>query len=439
MIPKLLVAALISGSVVLSPGAGLSQPSYPSYTQKATLTWWDWGTNDQAVVNMFEKKYPTIHVIPRNVGAGTPEYTKLLTAIKAGSGAPDVVQIEYERLPQFIATGGLRDLAPLGANRYRSYFLPWTWKQVSQGKAVYAIPVDSGPTALFYNSKIFSRYGLTVPTTWAAFQADAAKLHKANPHLYMSWFDPTGGGWFLSLAWAAGARPFVQTGSNSWRVDIASPQMEKVANLWGQMVQKGYVQPIAASSPDWIKSLSSGRYAAFIGAAWSPSYQLATYVKPNAGWKAAPLPQWPSGSFTTGNYGGSTYAVTTQSKYPSAALLFAAWLNTSQQGIRWNVLPGDKGGRGVWPTDNAALDNQQLLNQPVPILGGQRVGTLFAKAARAVDTRFQWSPWTTYFYDRYSAEASKAVKGQETWNQALATMQTAVSQFAQQQGYTVSH
>lgn len=439
MIPKIFATALLASSVVFSSGVAVSHSPHPLSASRVTLTWWDWGTNDQAVVNTFEKQYPTIHVIARNVGAGAPEYTKLLTAIKAGSGAPDVVQIEYERLPQFIATGGLRDLAPLGTNRYRSSFLPWTWNQVSQGKSVYAIPVDSGPTALFYNSKIFTTYGLTVPTTWGAFQADAVKLHKANPHLSMSWFDPTAGTWFLSLAWAAGAHPFAQTGGNSWRIDLASPQMEKVANLWGQMLQKGYVQPVAAFTADWSKALASGQYAAFVGAAWSPSYQLAPYLKPGTGWKAAPLPQWSSGSFATGNWGGSTYAVTTQSQHAAAALQFAAWLNTSQQGIRWNVLPADKAGRGVWPTDNAALDNQQLLNQPVPILDGQRVGTLFAQAARAVDTGFQWSPWTTYFDDRYSAEAAKAIKGQETWNQALTNMQTAVSQFAQQQGYTVSH
>src|SRR5205085_1498412 len=143
-----------------------------------------------------------------------------------------------------------------------------------------------------------------------------------------------------------------QTGSNSWRIDIASPQMQKVANSWGQMIQKGYVQPIAAFTADWSKALASGQYAAFVGAAWSPGYELAPYRKPGAGWKAAPLPQWSSGS---------------------------------------------------------------------------------------LDTGLQWSPWTTYFYDRYGAEASKAIKGQETWSQALANMQAAVSQYAQQQGYSVSH
>jgi multiple sugar transport system substrate-binding protein len=438
MILKLLTVALIGSSVIVSAPPDAGQPAYPAYTRKVTLTWWDWGTNDQAVAKLFEKQYPNIHVIARNVGDGTPHYTKLSTAIKAGTGAPDVVQVEFDKIPQYVATGGLRDLAPLGAARYRPFFQPRIWNQVNRGKAVYAIPVDSGATALFYNSKLFSRYGLGIPTTWDAFLADAAKLHAADPHLYMSWIDPADGGWFLSLAWAAGARPFHQTGSKSWRINIASPQALKVATLWDQMFQKGYVQPIGTWTPDWAKALARGRYATFVGAAWSPSYELAPYLKPGSGWKAAPLPQWSGNSFATGDWGGSTYAVTTQSKHPEAALLFAAWLSTSEQGIRWNVLPADKGGRGVWPMANLSFSNRRLLNQPVAILDGQRVGTLFANAARAVGTGFQWSPWTTYFDNRYAAEASKAVQGRETWNQALTNVQASVSQFAKQHGVTVT-
>jgi multiple sugar transport system substrate-binding protein len=232
MVPKLVVVALVSSSLVLSLGASIVQPTYPAYTKQATIKWWSWTTNPQNVIKAFEKQYPSIHVVRENVGSGATEYTKLLTAIKAGSGAPDLVQIEFDHLPQFIATGGLRDLAPLGAKRYRPYVLPWTWNQVSQGHAVYAIPEDSGPTVLFYNAKIFSKYGLAVPRTWTDFAADAAKLHKANPHIYMSFYDPLQGHWFLSLAWAAGAHPFAQTGANSWKVNLTSAPILKVAHLW---------------------------------------------------------------------------------------------------------------------------------------------------------------------------------------------------------------
>ena len=39
------------------------------------------------------------------------------------------------------------NLVPYGANKYKSDFAPWAWKEVSQGSAVYAMPSDAGPMA----------------------------------------------------------------------------------------------------------------------------------------------------------------------------------------------------------------------------------------------------------------------------------------------------
>jgi hypothetical protein len=72
-------------------------------------------------------------------------------------------------------------------------------------------------------------------------------------------------------------------------------------------------------------------------------------------------------------------------------------------------------------------------------LDGQRAAGIFIPASKAVDTRFQCSPWTNYFASAFGVQVDKAVKGQESWTQALANTATAVSQFAQQQGYTVTH
>jgi multiple sugar transport system substrate-binding protein len=130
-------------------------------------------------VKDFEKAYPNIKVHVNNIGGGPAEYQKLQTALKAGSGAPDVAQIEYDFLPSFIATDGLADIAQYGANEAKQYFVPWTWGQVSpDGKTVFGIPQDSGPLALNYNKKIFDQYGLSVPTTWDEYAQDAEKLAK---------------------------------------------------------------------------------------------------------------------------------------------------------------------------------------------------------------------------------------------------------------------
>ncbi len=55
--------------------------------------------------------------------------------------------------------------------------------------------------ALFYNKKIFDKYGLTVPTTWDEYVADAKKLHAANPKEYIT-NDTGDAGFVTSMIWA---------------------------------------------------------------------------------------------------------------------------------------------------------------------------------------------------------------------------------------------
>ena len=76
------------------------------------LTFWTWVPNIAKEVALFEAKYPAVKVKVVNAGQGTPQYTKLRTALKAGSGAPDMVQIEYQAIPTFTITDSLLDLRP---------------------------------------------------------------------------------------------------------------------------------------------------------------------------------------------------------------------------------------------------------------------------------------------------------------------------------------
>src|ERR1035437_6390088 len=167
-------------------GVGLGQAA-PAKAP-VSITFWSWVPKLQDEVTMFEKAHPNIKVNLVNAGQGLAEYTKLRTALKAGSGAPDVVQIEFQYMPTFELTGKLVDLTQYGANDVKKAFVPWTWDQVSAGSKVYSIPQDSGPMALLYRADIFAKYKLAIPTTWAQYAQEAATLHKANPKLYMTEF-----------------------------------------------------------------------------------------------------------------------------------------------------------------------------------------------------------------------------------------------------------
>ena len=108
------------------------------------LTFWTWVPDIQNQVDMFMEEYPEIDVEVVNVGQGADHYQQLRTAIQAGSGAPDVVQIEFQHLSSFRLGDNLMDLAPYVGD-LSGLYPEWIWSQVSEGDAVYAVPQDAGP------------------------------------------------------------------------------------------------------------------------------------------------------------------------------------------------------------------------------------------------------------------------------------------------------
>ena len=108
----------------------------------------------------FEAKYPNVKVNLVNAGTGNDQYTALQNAIKAGSGVPDVAQIEYYALPQFALAKSLdrpdRRTAP---DELEGTFTPGPWNSV-QRRRRHLRPAawTPGPMALFYNKEVFDKY-----------------------------------------------------------------------------------------------------------------------------------------------------------------------------------------------------------------------------------------------------------------------------------------
>lgn len=417
--------------VVLAACGSSSGGAAPTSSGPVTITFWSWTPNIQSEIDMFEKAYPNIKVKLVNAGQGTPEYTKLRTALKAGSGAPDVVQIEYQYLPTFELTGKLVDLAPYGANDVKKDYIPWTWGQVSSGDKVYGIPQDSGPMGLLYRKDIFDQYRLPVPTTWEQYAQEAATLHKANPKVFMADFAPGQGGWFTGLAWQAGSRPFKGSGTNL-SININDAPALKVANYWGNLIKQKVVDTAPDFTNDWYSALGDGKYATWITAAWGPVFLSGVAAKSAGKWRAAPLPQWSAGEKAAGNWGGSSDAVTSQSKYPKEAAQFAIWLNhdkpTAQMFVQKQFL---------FPVLKSMLTDPTF-DAPSTFYGGQKVNEVFAEASNYVDTNFQWSPFQDYVYTQYGNQVGDTVNGKITFEQAINNLQTNVVGYAKSQGFTVN-
>jgi len=424
----------LAGLAVAAACAAATITSLASAQSPAQITFWSWVPNIQNQVNEFNSSHSDIHVNYVNAGQGETEYQKLTTALQAGSGAPDVVQVEYQYIPQYVQIHGLVNIAKYIPANTGSKFVAWVWKQVSPNKkTVWAMPQDSGPLGMLYRTDIFKQYGLTIPKTWAQFAADAVKLHQANSSDYLADFPVNDGGAIFGMFWQAGAEPFSVKG-NTVTIKIDDPAAMKVANFWGKLIGDGDI----AAQPDfetaWYSALTNGTYASMTpAAAWAPVFLEGLAKSTSGSWGAAFIPQWSStGKPVNGNWGGSTSAVTTQTTDAKAAAQFAYWLNTNSQSTSQFA-----NSQSLYPTLKSLANSPSFANQQIAFYGGQEVNKLFAKASTEVNTNFQWAPFQSEVYTVLQDELGKAVQGQESFAQAMQNTQAQIVTYAKQQGFKV--
>jgi multiple sugar transport system substrate-binding protein len=421
-----------SGGAAANPSAAQSSAA-DALNTPTTLTFWTWVPSIQTTVNAFEKKYPNIKVNVVNAGQSAAEYTKLQTAIKAGSGAPDVAQIEYFALPQFALSKQVVDLTAYGASSLKSGYTASAWSQVALQGGIYGYPQDTGPLTMFYRTDIFKSLGLTPPTTWDEFATDAAKIHAADPTHYITSIDPGDAGGVDSLIWQAGGKPFQTTGSTSVSVNLKDSGSAKFSALWTSLLSKKLVDPTPGWTTDWWKSMGSGKYAMWIAGAWAPGSLETTIAATKGKWAAAPVPQWTAGDSVSAENGGSSDAVISTSTHKAAAAAFAAWLNSNTEGAT------SLNSIGLFPATTALLDSSTFLDQTFPFFNGQKANQVFAASSKAVAAGWQYLPYQVYSNSIFKDSVGQAITNGSDLSSALGTWQTSISQYGTQQGFTVAN
>jgi multiple sugar transport system substrate-binding protein len=426
----LTAAACSSGSSSSSSDSGGSIDG--ALDKATTLTYWSWTPGIEKTVALFEQKYPKIKVNVVNAGQSAAEYTKLQTAIKSGSGGPDVAQIEYFALPEFALNKQVVDLSKWGANDWKSLFTASAWNQVSTNGGVYGVPEDTGPLTMFYRTDIFKNLGLTPPTTWAEFETDAEKIHAADPTKYITSIDPGDAGGVDSLIWQAGGKPFTTTNSTTVSVNLADDGSTKMSTMWTSLLQKKLVDPTAGWTNDWWHAMSSGKYAMWITGAWAPGSIESTIPETSGLWNAAPVPQWTAGGTASSENGGSSNAVSATSQNKAAAIAFAKWINSDPTGTK------SLSDNGLFPATTALLNDQTFLNTPIKVLGGQLANKVYAQSSSNVTLGWQYLPFQVYANSVFKDTTGQAIGNGTDLAAGLKSWQSRITDYAKQQGFTVN-
>ncbi|WP_329621665.1 sugar ABC transporter substrate-binding protein [Streptomyces sp. NBC_01255] len=407
------IAGTATALAVLTACGGGGDDTASKPNGPVTLTFWGWAKGSKDVVDAFNASHTDIQVKFEEIPSGTAGgYAKISNAVKAGN-APDLVSIEYSSLPEFVSSGALQDIGGEFTEADRAKLLPQTVELTTLGGKSWAVPFDAAPQAFFYRKDLFAKYKVQPPTTWDEFKKAAEQVKKADAKARIATFFPDDPTTFEAMAWQAGAQWF-KAENDTWKIDTTDPATTKVAAYWQGLLDAGLVHKNASFSPEWTGSLKNGTTIGYLGASWGAGVLKGTLPEQSGKWAVAPMPSW-DGKPASGMLGGTSFAVTKDSKQKAAAVTFAEWMSTTEEGVKARIASGTSSAfpaaASLRPVAKKAFDASYY--------GGEDIYALFEASGASINPSWAWGPTTGTTNTTIKDHFGKIVQGGPTIAEAV--------------------
>lgn len=344
--------------------------------KKVQLQMWFWqGATFEKIIPEFNKTHPNIEIIPQ-IYKWEDAHSKLLTAMSAGSGAPDIAMVDISQIDQFLKyPDKFYELNELGAKNIAKDYLDWKWKQAMVGDKQFGLPTDIGPMVLYYRQDLFQQAGLPFEPNdvsakiknWDDFLA-AGKVLKdktgtdilSNPYELYGAIRDQGDELYFD--------------KDDKLIIDSNTQLKKAIDYYKKARQMGitgsYDQKNALQ--EYSAALNSGKIGTYISAAWGRGHVETRAPDTKGKWRAAKIPEG------TGNMGGSFLMIPKQGKNAKEAYTAISWLVSPPQQLEVFKLSGN------FPSSPSIYGDKAITEQGYDFWGGQKLGVLFSEVAKDV-------------------------------------------------------
>ncbi|MFP4979093.1 ABC transporter substrate-binding protein [Paenibacillus sp. CN-4] len=347
--------------------------------EKIELSVWTLGIVDyEDLAKEYTKEHPNITFKFQNTGDQTAHHNNLTTALSAGSGAPDIFQLEIGFMERFInAQDKFHNLNDYGAGDIKGEYLDWKWQQASSvdGKFQIGIPTDIGPTVVYYRTDLAEKAGLpTDPEgfgkaidTWDKFAAVAKQFKEKTGKPFADVTDLL----FNALRDQSDGQIYFNKEDGSFIGDT-NPQIKKAYDFTVKGIQEGWISNVTLWSPEWGQGMTEGGFGVVLGPAW-----MAGNIKSNAPdssgkWAITQLPEG------AGNWGGSFLTLPKEGKHPKEAYDFITWALNKEHQI------GSFKSVGLMPSIPATYEDPAFKDFTDEFFSGQKTAQEYGKAANRV-------------------------------------------------------
>ncbi len=313
-------------------------------------------------------------------------HDQLLITAQAGSGGPDMADVEISQFPRFIKgdvlfvdlKAKLQEMGEWGNLYHPSATDPWSWQNKT-----YGIGNELNACLLSYRHDVWEKAGVnTEIATWPQFVEEAKRFHKDTGNFlldqaYLDWSQ----WWLLTLQQGGGF--FRENGQP------ALDSTEGVRSLsWMQKSLRDGWSTLRPAGQAYNVALEQGKIASLLG----PSWQFSGFVQQNipktkGKWHLMPFPRWSAGGSRTATWGGTGVTVLKTSEFAEEARDFVLFEHTTTR-----ALMADFGLRQVWPTYRPAFRDPRL-SEPMDFFDNQRVGGLISEVSPEINKAYMSPYW----------------------------------------------
>lgn len=282
--------------------------------------------------------------------------TTLQTAFTSGEG-PDLFVISPGDFLRFGNGGALMDLSSHVPQELREDFASGNLEARSDGEAIYAIPFDAEPLAMFYSVEAFEKTGLSegdIPETWDQFLDIADKL--TTDTRFGALVEPAPGYYqnftWYPFVWQSGAEFFDDSGNPTFD----TPGVHGALQLWQDLVSNGLSprQAQGTGANEVNANLGSGTAAMQQSGIWGVAQMAQNAPDVEYGVFHLPIPE---GGQRATDIGGWAMAANAKGKNPEAAAEFIMWAYGSSEPEQVERLVGwNAGAKSNLPTRLSVVD-----------------------------------------------------------------------------------
>ncbi|RDU37094.1 sugar ABC transporter substrate-binding protein [Neobacillus piezotolerans] len=329
----MLVMLLLLLAACSNKSSGDEGASADSKNPKGIITVWGWdvaAATLEASVKSFQEKYPDVKVKVEDFNSGDL-YSKLTVGLAArGSGLPDVVLMEDERIPGYVHQfpQGFLNLGELGYDKHKDLFNEAKIASVKdQDGNLIAAPWDIGPAGVFYRVDLFKQANVDPNSieTWEDYIAAGEKIKAATGVELLPIDVPNYDGVFAMMMQQQGKSYFNEDNT----VNLQSPEAIRAMKLIKEMYDKGLV----LQNNGWdgiVTATVNGSVATVPYGVWYAGTIMDQAPDLKGQWDVFYLPGFKEGGTRYANVGGSSLLIPASTKNQAAAYAFVDFFTTDK-------------------------------------------------------------------------------------------------------------